>query len=301
MPINKREFPPDICFLADLEAVSLPEQYLKSPFYKLLNMFKASPFKRKYQYIANSNIHYSVHQDFLNTLEKAKAGEDRAIFEIACMYFYGFASEDNEHGKLDYVEASKWLKMLINKFEAQDDIPEFVVCAEIMLANMYYSGTVIGEEQSFSKTVNMLENLLQKRSDDNFGFEVECEKSIHMMINGMGTAFEFEELLRYLEKYEMSCSNHAKNSISKFYMRYGLYEKAIKVMESVDEDYPDIDYRLGDLYLQGLHCNPPKPDVYRAEYFLSKAAYCGHLEALHTLLISKLYGASLVTLFSPVF
>ena len=54
-------------------------------------------------------------------------------------------------------------------------------------------------------------------------------------------------------------------------------------MESVADNYPDIDYRLGTIYLQGLHSTPPQPDIYRAEHYFSNAAYSGHLDALHAL------------------
>ena len=139
MPISKMDFPTEIQFLVDLEAVVLPEQYLASPFYKLTSMFKASPFKNEYQYIGNSNAVYNVQQDFHDTLEKAKNDDDYAIFEIACMYFYGFTSECGEYGESNYVEASKWLKVLLRKYKGQNNPPEFVVCAHIMLANMYYT------------------------------------------------------------------------------------------------------------------------------------------------------------------
>lgn len=283
MPIDKTEFPENIRFLADLEAVSLPEQYAIPPLYKLISMFKATPLKSRYQYVANNNVNYNVHIDFLETLDRAKVGEESAMFEIACMYFFGFASEEDQHGKINYAEASRWLKILLKKFEGEDNLPEFVVCAHIMLANMYYSGTVVREEQSFVKTMNMLEHLPEKSKESCFQFEQDCEKKIHMMIAGIGNSFNLEEILEYLEKYEMNCSNNAKKSISKFYIRYGLYERAIKVMESVNDDYPDIDYRLATLYLEGLHNSPPRPDVYRAEHYLTNAAYHGHLDAIHAL------------------
>lgn len=283
IPMDKTVFPEDIRFLADLEAVSLPEQYVIPPLYKLISMFKAAPLKSRYQHVANNNNNYNVHLDFLETLERAKAGDESAMFEIACMYFYGFASENSEHGKTNYAEASRWLKTLLKKFEGKENPPDFVICAHIMLANMYYSGTVVREEQSFVKTMNMLEYLPEKSKESCFQFEQDCEKKIHMMIAGIGNSFNLDEILGYLEKYEMNCSNNAKNSISKFYIRYGLYERAIQVMESVNDDYPDIDYRLATLYLEGLHNSPPRPDVYRAEYHLANAAYHGHLDALHAL------------------
>lgn len=185
-------------------------------------MLEATPFKNKYQYLANSNINYNVRLDFLKTLEQANDENERAMFEIACMYFYGFASENSEHGTTNYAEASKWLKIILEKYDRQMDVPEFVVCAYTMLANMYYSGVVIREEQSFSKTISMLEKVLANTEKYNFNFEKECEKAIHMMIGGIGISFDFEEILKYLEQHEISCSNNAKNSILKFYMRYGL-------------------------------------------------------------------------------
>lgn len=282
MPGDKTDLPEQIQFLADLEAVYLPEQYIQSPFHKLLAMFKAVPVEGEYQYSANSNPNYDVHADFCATLEKAKSGDTKAMYEVACMYVYGFASEDDEHGKINYKGASKWLKTLLSQYGDLNDAPTYVKCAYVMLATSYYSGSVAQEKQSFNKTIAMLENM-KVEDNEEFSFIQDKDKVIFMMIEGIGTKFDYNEVLEYLEQYEMSCSNNAKDLISKFYMRYGLFDRAINIMESVCEDYPDIDYRLGKIYLQGLHCNPPKPDVYRAEHYFSNAAYNGHLDAIHAL------------------
>lgn len=281
MPKEKEVFPEKLRFVADLTAVSLPVQYLFTPFEELIKKFNSKPINDRYRIVENSNEEYNVHEDFCATLQRALNNEPEAIYEIANMYYYGFASEKDGHACVNYLESSKWLKKLLNIFEKEETVPDFVISAETMLADMYYSGVVAYEEQSFEKTISTLESASSRKMTGNFDFNSAFEKKGFMLTDGVGTKFDYEKIMEYLEVYEKNCSNNAKNNISKFYMRYGLYDKAIEVMESINDSYPDIDYRLGTIYLQGLHCKPPKPDVYRAEHYFSMAAHNGHLDAMH--------------------
>lgn len=62
-----------------------------------------------------------------------------------------------------------------------------------------------------------------------------------------------------------------------------MFDKAIKILESMNGTQPDADYKLGILYLRGVHTNPPKSDVFRAQYHLQNAARFNHLDAIHAL------------------
>lgn len=110
MPKDKEDVPEDLRFLPDKDAVNIFEPYDKSPFDNILGWIKSKPEQELYKRTSNSNPTYDVHSDFLTTLEKAEQGNVEAMYEVGCMYFYGFASIENSEAMVDYAEAGKWLK-----------------------------------------------------------------------------------------------------------------------------------------------------------------------------------------------
>lgn len=283
---EKSDFPKMIQFLADLEAIVFPEQYLESPFQKLLEFFNSIPNGNDYAYVANSNENYNLQKDFNETLCKAENGDIQAMFEIACMYYYGFTSKESVHGRINYSEAAKWLKKMIDlekTVSIQDiDLLTDMATAKAMLSDLYYCGAMPREEQSFKKSMQLLRSI-EDNNNELIDISYIVEKIGTMLAGGVGNSFDCKEIFDFFDKHKNHCSNNAKNNMAKVYMRYGLFDKAIEVLESVEEPYPDMEYKLGVMYLQGLHCNPPHPDVYRAEHYLLSSANNGNLDALHAL------------------
>jgi len=279
---QKVQLPDALQFICDLDAMHFPEQYLQSPFQCFVGMLVSKAEKEVYKDVANSSLEYNADADFRSTLAKAESGDTNAMFDVACMYAYSFYSSEGSN----YMEAGKWLKTYIdntqNKPEKTNDEIQRLTCARSMLANLYYSGSVPHEEQSFHKTIELLEAIASESTVTLFA-EACIEKLIFMMADGVGTAFDFQRILACFEKFQDKCSNNAINNMAKFYMRYGMYREAVDVLESVEDSYPDIEYKLGIIYLQGIHNTPPQPDVYRAEHYLKRAADGGHLDALHAI------------------
>ena len=279
---EKTQLPESLQFICDYDAILFPEQYLKSPFQSFIVMLTSMPDKEVYRNVSNSNTSYDVNADFSLSLDRAISGNYEAMFEVSCMYLYGFHSSEGAN----YIEASRWLKEFIshieNETEKTEELSLKIQCARGMLANLYYSGCVLYEEQSFKKTMELLENIATEDTAA-FSFDSYMEKLIFMVSDGVGTEFDFQRIIACFEKYRDKCTNSAKNNMAKFYMRYGMYEEAIKILESIEEIHPDVEYKLGTIYLQGLHVTPPKPDIYRAEHYLRRAADRGHLDALHAL------------------
>jgi TPR repeat protein len=283
MPQDKNVFSEKLRFILDLEAVYLPEQYMDTPFEKLKLMFESVPAKIEEKFkLPNTNEEYDLYADFLMTLDGANSGDEKAMYELACMYYYGFISE-NGGTYTNYGEASKWIVKLLNIYEETDNVPEYVSSAQIMLSNMYYYGVVSGEQQSFKKSREILEQHSFSNNDGTVDFNPALEKKVYMLTEGMGGKFDFEQVVEELEKLKDGASNNAKYLIAKFYLKYGMFDKAIDVLEQITENYPEASYTLGMIFLQGLHTTPPCPDVYRAEHYLADAAYSGHTEAMHQL------------------
>lgn len=271
MPKDKEDVPEDLRFLPDKDAVNIFEPYDKSPFDNILGWIKSKPEQELYKRTSNSNPTYDVHSDFLTTLEKAEQGNVEAMYEVGCMYFYGFASIENSEAMVDYAEAGKWLKKVSeanHKLSAQ---------ADNMIGKLYYIGAMPYEEQSFGKCIEYY------NKSGNAVPGVYYERVGFLKSESVGAKFNFNEILDFFDSCGTNCSNTTKNNMAKFYINYGLFDKAIAILESIDECYPDAEYKLGLLYQRGLHCSPPMPDVYRAEHHFQNAASCNHLDAIHAL------------------
>ena len=284
MPSDKKDLPKGIRFIADREAVMLPIEYMNVPFSNLISMFQSKPLLGKYKDAANINRKYDVNKDLNLTLEKANQNDTEAMYELACMYLYGYATKEDNHFKVDYVEASKWLKRLTDSFKDKNELPDYVISSQAMLSNLYYKGLVAAEEQSYSKTLELLYDAKKRGANSKFNFSVEFEKIGFMMTDGLGgETCEFDDIVKYLKEKEEDSSNDAKNNFAKFYMRCGMFKDAVRVLKKITDNYPDAEYKLGTIYLHGLHVVPPKPDVDKAVNCFTAAANSGHLDSLHAL------------------
>jgi len=270
MPKDKDDMPKELQFLPHEDAVNVSDPFDKSPLDCLLGYIKSKPTNgENYSNVSNSSSAYNVHKDFIDTLAKAEGGDVEAMYEVGCMCFYGFASENSPDAKMDYAEAAKWLK----KVSASNHKLSFK--ANEIIARMYYTGVMPYEDQSFEKAFEYY-----GKSCDSEKFP---EKILIMKSDGIGSNFNFDELVKSLEMFGSKCSNNAKNNIAKFFINYGEFDKAIKILESMNGDFPDADYKLGLLYQRGLHCKPPMPDVYRAADYFQSAASANHLDSIHAL------------------
>lgn len=272
MPKDKDEMPEELRFLPHEDAVNVSDPFDKSPLDCLLGYIKSNPVNiEKYKDVANSSSIYDVHKDFTETLAKAERGDVEAMYEVGCMYYYGFASEDSGEAKINYTEAGKWLK------KVSDSKHDLAYKADIMIGKLYYTGAMPYEEQSFEKCIeyyNKSGNAIPGVYYERVGF---------MKSESVGAEFNFDEILRFFDDCGTNCSNATKNNMAKFYINYGLFDKAIEILESIKECYPDAEYKLGLLYQRGLHRSPPIPDMYRAESHFQKAASMNHLDSIHAL------------------
>lgn len=273
LPKDKNDMPEDLRFLPLLESVSFPLEYHKlPPFQILIGKIDSRPSKDAYRDVANGNAEYDLHKDFLETLKKAESGDAEAMFEIGCMYYHGFATKDGCDGKTDYAEAAKWFQ----RAEAHNtEIKSYI---EALIGNLYYRGQIPSEEQSFTKALEYYEMAAENSSyrgyQDKIGF---------MRSEGFGNLFNYDQIVDLYDKIKEDCSVNAKYNMAKFYINYGQFRKAVEILESMDVQLADAEYRLGILYQRGVHCDPPKPDMYRAIAHLRNAAETGHTDALHAL------------------
>lgn len=230
----------------------------------------------------NSNAEYSVQKDFKSTLEKAKSGDIEAMYEIGFMYYHGFVNDDESQSKVNYREAFKWLKLVSDKEDG-----EISVSANAIIAKMYYSGVVPREEQSFNKSIDY------RKKDGGETSLVNLQNILFMKLEGIEKGYDFDETQKWIEQLSESgqSSSVINRFIAEFYLKYAYYEKALIYYEKIDDENPEVEYQIGEIYLRGLYQQPPKPDPYTAERHFLRAAKYGHQESLFKLGIINFRGA----------
>ena len=276
MPSDKNAFPESLQFLPAQEVLILPEQYVESPYARLLSLIVSNPGKGDYRNISNGNPQFSIMQDMESTWKRAEEGDLEAMYEMGCMYYYGFPENDWSD---NYSEACKWLSAVSEK-----DHP-LAKKADILLAKMYYSGEVPREKQSFRKSFEY-----NMRGQD-FKSGAWFESVLFAKSEGIGADFDYEEISSIIDREAEYMPGTVKNIAADFYIRYGDYRKAIDLLEQIDEIIPDAEYKLGELYFRGVHCTPPRPDPYRAEHHFINAADAGFTDAIHKLGLMHFRGA----------
>ena len=283
MPSDKKDLPKGIRFIADMKAVILPIEYMNAPFDNLISMVRSKPSLGRYKDAANLNEKYNANEDFNITLKKARNNDSKAMYDIAFMYLLEHFSESNDDYYERYLTASEFLKKVIDVYKGQDCVPDYVLNAEIMLGMQYFKGCVLGEEQSFVKTLELLKQAKMKSEKSEFRFEVEFEKIINMELDGIGHPFNFKKTLEGIKAIQETGSDNVKFRIGKFYMRYGLYSEAVNILEKIEIMWPEVEYALAEIYLYGLHTPEFEPDVFKAQYYLKRAADSNHKESIHRL------------------
>lgn len=251
MPSDKRVMPEELQFLPTTDAIVLPEQYRKSPFHHLIKTFISKAEKDDvYRDYYNSNTKYSVVEDFAKTLSEAESGDARAMYEIANMYFYGFA-DDNGASDRDFSRAYYWFKRL-SDFEN-----EYTALANSIIAKMYYRGIVPREAQSYEKSLQYHKKAASESS-------YSAQQLAFMMSIGAGCDFDLslaeQQYLSVVEKGD----SVAYTKLADMYMKYGKIKEAAELYEKIANVFPEAEYKLGCLYKSGVMSNPPKPDYFRA-------------------------------------
>lgn len=266
MPKDKDDMPEDLRFLPDMDAVTIYEPYDKSPFENILSWMKSNPVnKEKYRTVFQSNSNYDINEDFAQTLKLAEAGDAKAMYEIANMYFYGFTSKEG-HSVRDFPKAYEWVK----KLSAMES--SYSALAKSMLAKMYYRGVVPAEKQSFEKSFEF------HRAAALAGIDRSKQQYAFMLSMGMGCEFDYDAAeQQYLSAIQHG-DNIAVNDLAKFYIRYGEFKKAADLYTSIVDTYPAAAYELGCLYMKGVLNEKRKPDCFRAAFYFQHAINTGNCD-----------------------
>jgi len=266
MPKDKDDMPQELQFLPHEDAVNVSDPFDKSPLERLLGYIKSLPVnKERYRDVFQSNDDYDVNEDFLATLKKAESSDEKAMYEIANMYFYGFTNE-NGQSKRDFSKAYLWFTRLSNSSSP------YGVFATSMLGKMHYRGVVPKEKQSFVKSLECHKKAAQG------GSEYSKQQYAFMLSMGMGCDFDYDATEKqYLSAMEYG-DNVAISGLADFYIQYGEFRKAENLYKNIVDTYPLAAYELGCLYMKGLLSDDKKPDCFKAAFYFQHAINTGNCD-----------------------
>ena len=269
LPKYAEEMPEDLRFLPHIDAIRFPEQYADSPLLVLMGALRAgNDGKDYYKDIFNGNLRFNVAADYAGCLEKAKAGDIRAMYEAGMQAFYGTTNPEGTASAWDFEQAAYWLKQVA---DSQDDLRYHAMST---LGRMYDQGTMPREPQSYEKS-----------------FRLQCEAApkdvlaaserIMMLRSGIGCEFDYEKVLQYLRDNTQKGDDVSLMALAQFFAKYGKFEEAIQVYESLSQVSPEADYQIGLLYRDGVMDDPPRPDYIQAAYYFRNAADNNHIQAAY--------------------
>ena len=269
LPKNADDMPEDLRFLPHIDAIRFPEQYVDSPLLVLMGALMAGNDGKDYfKDIFNGNPRFNVTKDFAQVLEKAKTGDIRAMYEAGMLYFYGATNPEGTASAWDFEQAAYWLKKVA---ESEDELRYHAMST---IGRMYYQGIMPREPQSYEKS-----------------FQYQCQAApkdilaaserIMMLRSGIGCAFDYEKVLQYLQGNTRKGDDVSLMALAQFFTKYGKFEEALQVYESMSMVSPEADYQIGILYRDGVMCDPPEPDYIQAAYYFRNAADNNHIQAAY--------------------
>ena len=269
LPKNADDMPEDLRFLPHIDAIRFPEQYVDSPLLVLMGALRAgNDGKDYYKDIFNGNPQFDVAADYADVLEKAQAGDIRAMYEAGMQAFYGTTNPEGTASAWDFEQASYWLKRVA---DSDDDLRYHAMST---LGRMYYQGTMPREPQSYEKSFQLQCQAAPKDT-------LAASERIMMLRSGIGCEFDYEKVLQYLRDNTRKGDDVSLMALAQFFAKYGKFEEAIQVYESMSVVSPEADYQMGILYRDGVMEDPPRPDYIQAAYYFRNAADNNHIQAAY--------------------
>lgn len=268
-PADSEIMPETLQFLPHIPAIRFPEKYIQSPFSILVGRLNAGQDGAEtYKNVFNSNPQYRVNEDYSAILQAAQDGDVKAMYEMGMMGFYGVTNAAGTQSACDYEQAAYWLNKVV------DSGDELKYHALNILARMYYMGVVPREPQSYniSFEYHRVASNVNYASAAQLGF---------LLREGIGCPFDVNTALEYHKSHLGEADSLVHVALAKFLTKYGYYQDAFEIYNSMENLNPEATYRLGLLYLHGVLFNPPKPDYYMAAYHFRDAADKGHILAAY--------------------
>lgn len=269
MPKDASVMPEALRFLPHLPAVKFPEKYVTSPLSILISKLNAKQDGMEvYKDVFNSNPDYNLREDFARVAQKAKDGDREAMYELGMMGFYGMTNAEGTESGCDYELAADMMKQVAQGYDPLS------YHAMNTLARMYYNGTIPCEAQSYEKAFQYHTRaaLHDAASATDVGY---------LRRNGVGCPFDFEAILDHYRKSVYQKDDVQATALATFLTKYGRYQEAFEILDSMETLTPEASYRLGLLYRDGVLSDPPQPDFTMAGNYFKDAADDHHIQAAY--------------------
>lgn len=259
--------PEELQFFPRIDACSFSsEQYLRSPFDLLCHALRSkNDGMNGFRDVYNSSEVFDPDQALQEILKKANEGDERAMLDAGVYYFYGIAGERNER------QAARWFK----KISAANG--PCATAADKFLAQMYFTGSVPREPQSYKKAYTYYQKAAA--AGDRFS----AGKVGYMQTIGSGCDFDYAATEAYYLPLLDTLDNPQKDAFARFYLNHGDFQKAARIYESIADTYPEAAFQMGSMYRRGVLSTPFQPDYFKASYYFQKSLDLGFKHAAHEL------------------
>ncbi len=254
MPQNADDVSDDLGWFCSIDAITMPNQYLATPFNDLKHSITAKPDKNDiYKHAENTNPFFQAKPEYAGIMEilkddKTDVTEDRAetMLTAAIMNYYGLCT------RRDYGETQKWLKKIPTKFK------KIRANADNLLAHMYYDGQIEYENQSYEKSYEYHKKA-SRYNTDSLAVKSFAERF------GIGCPFDYDNLIQsYAAAVGKKSDSIAHLELGNFYETYGKWQEAADQYRLITGTSYEAAYRLGLLYKKGVLTDPYKPDYVSA-------------------------------------
>lgn len=259
------DYPDNLKFFAGIDAITMPDQYMATPFLDLKKAIEAYPDKDDvYKHIDNSNPAFQIKPELKAVSKTAQEGNAQAMIRAALMYYYGL------DGRREYDKAEQWLRKVILN---EDAAPEQIALAENLLSHMYYSGQIAHESQSYQKSYEYHSRAAEVNANSH------AELAFAQRF-GIGCPFDYAAIERQYREAVKSGSDAVEHlELGNFYETYGEWAEAADQYKTIIHISREAAYRLGLLYKKGVLTDPPCPDYSSAANLFKPLVYGDHPHA----------------------
>ena len=266
MPSDVSVLPDNLQFFPKIVAYPFPTKYIDSPYDFLCQIVLKSTNDglNGYRDVYNASTLFNPDQSLEDILIKANQGDTEAMLYAGIYYYYGISGGKDER------KAAAWFKK-VSATETQG-----TSLADRFIARMYYAGSMPREHQSYEKSYEY--HVKSARNDMYSAGQVGFMRSI-----GSGCAYDYKQTEEYFLSILDSLDNPRKDTLCKFYIEHGEYQKAADIYRRMADTYPNAAYQLGLMYKRGVLNTPFMPDYSQAARYLQIAFDNGLTSAAHEL------------------
>lgn len=261
MPDDASKLPDNISFFPNIDAYVFPEQYVNSPYSLLCEvLLSKNDGKNGFRDVYNSSELFDPDKSLEDILVKANDGDICAMLSAGIYYYYGVSGGKDER------KAALWFK----KVSATES--EYTPIADKFIARMYYAGSMPRENQSYEKSYEY--HVKSAQGDLYSAGQVGFMRSI-----GSGCIYNYDQTEEYFLSILDSLDNPRKDTLCKFYIEHGEFNKAADIYKEMADTYPNAAYQLGLMYKRGVLSIPFMPNYTKAAMYFQMALDNGFIMA----------------------